>query len=43
MEFVLWATKIGAPEWEEELITSTTNKARLQNHDRGLGYAILRY
>jgi hypothetical protein len=28
-EFVLWATRIGAESWQEDLITSTTDKDHL--------------
>jgi len=28
-EIALWATKIGEPSWKEDLITSTTDPAKL--------------
>jgi hypothetical protein len=28
-ETTLWATKIGAPSWQEDVITSTTDPAKL--------------
>lgn len=30
MEYVLWATKIGEPDWCENLITSTADKSHLE-------------
>ena len=30
-ETVLWATRIGAPDWQEEVITDTTDEQRLAN------------
>ena len=30
METILWAVKIGAADWEEEVITSTANKEHLE-------------
>lgn len=30
-EWVLWATKKGAEDWQEDLITSTVDRARLES------------